>query len=93
MYERKIHPLDLDSRLNEREAAAVNEWLTKSNYAFHFMRDHPAHFIKILGSGWGVRMRPIERSMLLAAFQEGQSDSMYWAPRYAYGQDQAFLFR
>ena len=33
---------DLDSRLNAREGAAVQEWLL-SDKAFHFMRDHPAH--------------------------------------------------
>ena len=39
---------DLDSLLNDREGAAVQEWL-KSDKAFHFMRDHPAHGIEILG--------------------------------------------
>ena len=84
---------DLDSRLNAREAAAVDEWLTKTDYAFHFMRDNPAHSIEILGSAWGVRMRPFERSMMLAAFEAGATDRMFWAPRHAYGPDQGFLKR
>jgi len=40
---------DLDSRLNSREAAAVAEWLDDEEMGFHFMRDHPAHGIEILG--------------------------------------------
>ena len=73
--------------------AAVNEWLTESDSAFHFMRDNPAHAIEILGSAWGVRMRPFERAMMLAAFEAGATDRMFWAPRHAYGPDQGFLKR
>jgi hypothetical protein len=39
---------DLDSTLNERETAAVKEWLG-SNYTMHVMRDHPSHTVRILG--------------------------------------------
>ena len=45
---------DTDSRLNSREAAAVEEWL-KSDKDFHIMRDHPFHATIILGGMWGVR--------------------------------------
>ena len=45
---------DTDSRLNSREAAAVNEWLI-SGKAFHIMRDHPHHATQILGGMWGVK--------------------------------------
>lgn len=45
---------DTDSRLNEREKVAVDEWLN-SNYNFHIMRDHPWHNNIILGGMWGVR--------------------------------------
>lgn len=45
---------DCDSRLNTREAAAVEEWL-ESDRMFHVMRDHPAHCIGILGGGWGAK--------------------------------------
>ena len=45
---------DTDSRLDEREAAAVNEWL-QSGKKFHIMRDHPFHKTEILGGMWGVR--------------------------------------
>lgn len=40
---------DLDSTLNERETAAVKEWLG-SNYTMHVMRDHPSHKDLILGN-------------------------------------------
>lgn len=45
---------DTDSRLNSREASAVNDWLS-SNKKFHIMRDHPHHGIEILGGMWGVK--------------------------------------
>jgi hypothetical protein len=45
---------DCDSRICERESAAVTEWLT-SNKDFHLMRDHPYHRVPILGGMWGCR--------------------------------------
>ena len=45
---------DTDSRLSEREALAVEEWL-KSDKKFHIMRDHPYHATEILGGMWGVK--------------------------------------
>ena len=46
---------DLDSRLNDREQAAVTEWLN-SNKSFHIMRDHPWHGTEILGGMWGCKL-------------------------------------
>ena len=45
---------DCDSRLNSREAAAVDDWLSGPN-GFHIMRDHPYHGTEILGGMWGTR--------------------------------------
>ena len=45
---------DTDSRLDKREKAAVDEWLS-SDKDFHIMRDHPYHTTEILGGMWGVR--------------------------------------
>ena len=39
---------DIDSQVNPREVAAVNQWL-QSKYTFHVMRDHWAHDMPILG--------------------------------------------
>ena len=45
---------DCDSRISEREVAAINEWLS-SDKDFHIMRDHPYHQVPILGGMWGCR--------------------------------------
>jgi hypothetical protein len=45
---------DCDSRLNNREKDAVNEWLN-SDKGFHIMRDHPYHKTEILGGMWGSK--------------------------------------
>jgi hypothetical protein len=45
---------DCDSRLNNREKEAVNEWLN-SDKGFHIMRDHPWHNTAILGGMWGSK--------------------------------------
>ena len=48
---------DSDSRLSEREAAAVQEWLD-SGEPFHVIRDHPAHGVHAVSGGlWGGRKR------------------------------------
>ena len=57
------------------------------------MRDHPAHSIEVLGSGWGVRMSQLERTFIDAGFMTAVKDPIFWAPRGAYGPDQGFLKR
>ena len=48
---------DLDSRLTDREVAAVTQWLDDPlQLPFHVMRDHPQHGTEILGGMWGARM-------------------------------------
>jgi hypothetical protein len=44
---------DADSRLNTREAAAVDDWI-KSGKSFHVMRDCAAHRKRMLGGMWGA---------------------------------------
>lgn len=44
---------DCDSRLSEREALAVQEWV-ESGFPFHSMRDHPAHMRPVNGGMWGA---------------------------------------
>jgi hypothetical protein len=46
---------DADSRINERDMAAVAEWL-RSGKTLHIMRDHPNHLAPILGGMWGLRI-------------------------------------
>ena len=45
---------DTDSRLNEREAAAVQEWMD-SDFEFHIMRDNEQHRAYICGGMWGAK--------------------------------------
>ena len=46
---------DCDSRLFERDVAAVNEWL-ESGKMFHIIRDHPGgHMWEINAGMWGCR--------------------------------------
>ncbi|KAK8405419.1 hypothetical protein O3P69_001755 [Scylla paramamosain] len=45
---------DVDSRVSQREVAAVEEWLA-SRKMFHVMRDHPSHNVPVLGGMWDAR--------------------------------------
>ena len=45
---------DCDSRLNDREVAAVNEWLASDKFV-HIMRDHPWHRFVMLGGMIGFK--------------------------------------
>jgi hypothetical protein len=45
---------DTDTRILEREVAAVNEWI-ESNKTFHIIRDHPHHKQKILAGTFGTK--------------------------------------
>lgn len=65
---------DCDSRLNKREAQAVNVWL-KSGKSFHIMRDHPLHKYLILGGLWGARAFKLRNMQsLIIDFQKNN----YW---------------
>ena len=86
---------DLDSRLNSREAVAVNEFLG-TPHSFHFLRDHPSHGVEVLGSGWGARLGPhnsIVRKLFRESFMKASHDYVFWAERKSWGPDQNFLNR
>ena len=84
---------DLDSRLNSRERAAVEEWL-QSDKDFHFMRDHPQHGTEVLGSAWGTKLHnPDVRAEWKTSWANGMKDSIFWAKRTEKGPDQVFLNR
>ena len=62
---------DTDSRLSDREKAAVDEWLA-SDKGFHIMRDHPAHGTQILGGMWGAKSGSIpEMKSLISEYSKG----------------------
>jgi protein O-GlcNAc transferase len=50
---------DCDSRINNREKSAVDQWLT-SDKNFHIMRDHPYHGFSILGGMFGAKKNGFE---------------------------------
>lgn len=56
---------DADSRLNQREAGAVAEWID-SGRSFHVIRDHPHHPQPIMGGLWGGVTGKINVANLLA---------------------------
>lgn len=70
---------DLDSRLNPREAAAVEAWLKSGKFA-HVMRDHALHDVAMVGGMWGCHCWPSFRGLL---------DD--WHIRDHKGSDQEFL--
>eukprot|EP00093_Oithona_nana_P008175 08175.XXX_242010_242525_1 [CDS] Oithona nana genome sequencing. len=82
---------DLDSQFNDREIAAVNEWLD-STEAFHMMRDHPLHNTELLGSAWGVKLsKTIIRQKWRRAWANGFRNEIMWKARNLTGPDQGFL--
>jgi hypothetical protein len=69
---------DVDSRLSERESAAVAEWV-RSDKQFHIMRDHPAHMTEILGGMWGAKRGAIsDINSLIMKFRSNQQNNNYW---------------
>jgi hypothetical protein len=65
---------DCDSRISDREVAAIEEWLN-SDKDFHIMRDHPYHSVPILGGMWGCRngiMRKIGLSKMIESWNQYQ---------------------
>ena len=86
---------DLDSRVSEREVAAVEEWLG-SGRAVHSMRDHPAHNTPLLGASWGARLDTEQQNVRhkwVRAWDKILADKLAWAARGAKGPDQTVLQR
>jgi hypothetical protein len=77
---------DADSVISQREAGAVQQWLT-SGKRFHVMRDDGSHTALIAAGLWGVvagSLPPLEKLML--RFMSAPLDSRHFA-------DQDFLCR
>lgn len=82
---------DLDSEFNDREIAAVEEWL-HSDKSFHMMRDHPLHDVGMLGSAWGVKLdKDYVRQKWRRAWRDGFQNEIMWKARNLTGPDQGFL--
>ena len=86
---------DLDSSLNAREVAAVQEWRENSSEPIHAMRDHPDH------GGWGMvgacwdtdLTRKNSRTKWAEAWHKMLKDPITYAGRDAKGPDQTILHR
>ena len=78
---------DLDSALTLRERTAVDAWLA-SNKAFHAMRDHPKHRIRMLGGLWGFRP-VLNRSLSRVILDKIHNRALI--ERYVGRADQSFL--
>ena len=77
---------DADSRIHERDAACIEDFINDTSKLFHIIRDHYYHSDKVMGGMWGIRK---------AALLEPMSTSIgKWKGRYnskMYGADQNFL--
>lgn len=75
---------DCDSRISEREVAAVDEWL-ESDKDFHIMRDHPHHAVPILSGMWGCKSNSLDIKSLIDKWKLFPNKGRYAA------DDQDFL--
>lgn len=89
---------DTDSRLNEREASAVNEWIEDGS-EFHIIRDHEQHAAPIVGGLWGASHEFIskfegEYEKLKESFLKSYVPPIALHPRGPYfNYDQPFLWQ
>lgn len=76
---------DADSRLDEREAVAVQRWI-ESNKDLHIIRDHPCHGLKVMGGMWGAKTERLKnmKNLILAWALKRNEDLKYFS-------DQTFL--
>ena len=82
------HSRDLDSRVNEREVAAVNDWLRNTTLSYHAMRDNPYHGTPILGGMFGMRVTSEEKfKEMNSVLQRILTSGTRWGK----GQDQGLL--
>ena len=87
---------DLDSEIFQREVDAVHEWLEKTSYAFHIMRDSVQHGIEMLGGLWGLasnRLSSIDRLKIAKALLPSNDPQVNrrFFETYADRGDQIFL--
>lgn len=78
---------DTDSRLSQREAMAVQEWIAGQNQ-FHVMRDHGGHGVPVCAGMWGSKTtnRFNVREMLDRYYADGIDTTKVYG-----GIDQDFL--
>lgn len=75
---------DTDSRLNQREADAVNEWI-KQDTCIHIMKDHPYHGnFPILAGMWGLNKNKFiyKMSDLIKIYEDKNITPQYYYDQY-----------
>lgn len=77
---------DADSRVHERDAACIEDFINTPSKLFHIIRDHFYHTEKVMGGMWGIRksalLEPIEKT--INAWKSQNNSEIY-------GTDQYFL--
>ena len=63
------HCRDLDSRISERELAAVNDW-EQSGKTFHIMRDNKYHVATIVGCCFGMKTTNSNAALMRKLFDD-----------------------
>lgn len=77
---------DADSRIHERDAACIEDFIAATDKQLHIIRDHYHHKDRIMGGAWGIRRGALPASMsyLISKWRERHSTVHYIA-------DQEFL--
>jgi hypothetical protein len=77
---------DADSRIHERDAACIEDFILAKDKHLHIIRDHFYHKDRIMGGAWGIRrgVLPEPISALIGKWRSSHSTEHYIA-------DQEFL--
>jgi len=76
---------DADSRIHERDRWAIHDFLNKSTYLVHAIRDHPEHSVPMLAGLWGIRKSA-------GLYMRKEYEDFKKTPKpCSYGEDQCFL--
>jgi hypothetical protein len=77
---------DADSRIHERDAACIEDFINDPSKLFHIIRDHRYHSDKVMGGTWGIRKTALLEPMAITIETwKARNNSK------SYGMDQRFL--
>jgi hypothetical protein len=77
---------DADSRVHERDAACIEDFIQRPECLFHIIRDHYYHTHAVLGGMWGIRKAALTEPMTESVSRWKAANN-----REAYMADQYFL--
>jgi hypothetical protein len=79
---------DADSRIHERDAACIEDFINDPSKLLHIIRDHHYHSDKIMGGMWGIRKAALLEPISITIDKwKAHNNSK------SYGTDQHFLVR